>query len=80
MTCHHQATLRCHFLTHCSFDFEIQITFVTLHLALPMLQKLPNFSDRYVFNDGQLHGDENLFNISLIIKLLISNEAMLCYK
>jgi hypothetical protein len=77
---HHQATLGCHFLTHYSFHFEIQITFVTLHLALLMLQKLPNFSDRYVFSDGQLHGDENLFNISLIIKLLVSNEAMLCYK
>jgi hypothetical protein len=55
MTCHHQATLGCHFLTHCSFAFEVQITFVALHLTLPMLQKLPNLSDRYVFRDGQLH-------------------------
>lgn len=80
MTCHHQATLGCHFLTHCFFNFEIQITFVTFHLTFPMLQNLPNFNDRYVFSDGQLHGDENLFNINLIIKLLLSNEAMLCYK
>ncbi len=55
MTSHHQATLGCHFFTHCSFAFEILIIFVALHLAFPMLQKLPNFSDKCVFSDGQLH-------------------------